>query len=88
MRTQLKRSSFNQKELNKILPSYLLEEINKEEKEQNQKLYKQQNNFVLPKEIKKVRKKIFILILFFFLICIECKYQQFSIEQKFFCKYN
>ena len=35
MRPQLKDHSFNSKELNNILPSYLLEEIDEEVKEQN-----------------------------------------------------
>lgn len=36
MTTQAKESRFNSKELNKILPSYLLDEIN-EQKEDSQK---------------------------------------------------
>jgi hypothetical protein len=37
MRTQTKEPFFNSKELNKILPSYLLDEINEQQDERNQK---------------------------------------------------
>ena len=46
MRTQTKEPLFNSKELNKILPSYLLDEINEQQEEKSQ---------IFKKEPKKVR---------------------------------
>jgi hypothetical protein len=56
MRPQSKETIFNPKELNKILPSYLLGEIDEEQKELNYKEDNQQQNLVLQKELKNVRK--------------------------------
>ena len=62
MKPQLKETSFNSKELNKILPSYLLDEIDKEEKKDlNNKNDKQFNDFVASKESKKVRYLLIII---------------------------
>ena len=58
MNTQTKEQSFNSKELNKILPSYLLDEIDEEQNHQNNLF---ENNFYdssLVKENKNVRKII------------------------------
>ena len=50
MKTQSKEPLFNSNELNKILPSYLLDEIDKEEKRDcNQKNDIQFNNFITKK---------------------------------------
>jgi hypothetical protein len=76
MRPQLKEPLFNSKELNKILPSYLFDEIDEEQKELNHKKHNKQRNFVLPKELKKVSKKHILIFLFCFFIYVECKYQQ------------
>ena len=54
MRTQLKEPLIHQKELNKVLPSYLVDEIDEEQKEINHKHYKQKINFVLSKINKNV----------------------------------
>ena len=62
MKPQQKETSFNSKELNKILPSYLLDEIDKEEKKDlNNKNDKQFNDFVASKESKKVRYLLIII---------------------------
>ena len=56
MKPQLKEPLFNSKELNKILPSYLLDEIDKEEKKDlNNKNDNQFNDFFASKESKRVR---------------------------------
>ena len=58
MNTQTKEQSFNSKELNKILHSYLLDEIDEEQNHQNNLF---ENNFYdssLVKENKNVRKII------------------------------
>ena len=61
MKTQSKEPLFNSNELNKILPSYLLDEIDKEEKKDcNPKNDIQFNNFIT-KDSKKERKKFFLL---------------------------
>ena len=62
MKTQSKEPLFNSNELNKILPSYLLDEIDEEEKKDcNPKNDNQFNNFTT-KDSKKVRKNIFYYI--------------------------
>lgn len=54
MRTQTKEPFFNPKELNKILPSYLLDEINEQQEDRSQQNENYKNdNF--KKEHKKVR---------------------------------
>ena len=67
MRSQLKEPLLNSKELNKILPSYLLDEIDEEQKELNHKKHKKKRNIVLPQELKKVSKKHILMFLFSFL---------------------
>jgi len=52
MRTQIKEPHFNSKELNKILPSYLLDEIN-EQHEGSQK-----NEFSVNDAFKKENRKV------------------------------
>ena len=54
MRTKTKEPFFNSKELNKILPSYLLDEINEqqEDRSHNNEIY---INDIFKKENKKVR---------------------------------
>lgn len=54
MRTQTKEPSFNSKELNKILPSYLLDEINERQEDRSQKNENYIND-IFKKEHKKVR---------------------------------
>ena len=54
MRTQTKEPLFNSKELNKILPSYLLDEINEQQEEKSQKNESYINDIFI-KEPKKVR---------------------------------
>lgn len=56
MKTQTKEPSFNSKELNKILPSYLLDEIDEEQKHQNNLFENNLYNSSLVKENKNVRK--------------------------------
>jgi len=56
MRPQSKEPIFHPKELNKILPSYLLDEIDEEQKGLNYKEHNQQHNLILQKELKNVRK--------------------------------
>ena len=63
---QSKEPLFNSKELNKILPSYLLDEIDEEQKELNHNQSNPQGNLVLPKEIKKVRNNIFYFIILYY----------------------
>ena len=60
MRTQAKESLFNSKEFNKILPSYLLVEIN----EQQEGIQKNEScmNDTLKKEHRKVRLIYLLLI--------------------------
>lgn len=72
MRTQQQHqeSSFNSKELSKILPSYLLYEIDNEEKKE-EKLKDEKGSFNIPilKESNMVRKQYFNLkkIYYYFL---------------------
>lgn len=54
MITQTKEPFFNSKELNKILPSYLLDEINEQQEERSQKNETYIND-IFKKEHKKVR---------------------------------
>ena len=56
MKTQTKEPSFNSKELNKILPSYLLDEIDEEQKNQNSLFENNLYDSSLVKENKNVRK--------------------------------
>lgn len=63
---QSKEPLFNSKELNKILPSYLLDEIDEEQKELNHNQSNQQGNLVLPKDIKKVKNIIFYFIILYY----------------------
>ncbi len=63
---QSKEPLFNSKELNKILPSYLLDEIDEEQKELNHNQSNQQGNLVLPKDIKKVKNNIFYFIILYY----------------------
>ena len=56
MKTQTKEPSFNSKELNKILPSYLLDEIDEEQKHQNNLFENSLYDSSLIKENKNVRK--------------------------------
>ena len=58
MKTQTKEPSFNSKELNKILPSYLLDEIDEEQKHQNNLFENSLYDSSLVKENKNVRKII------------------------------
>ena len=58
MRTQAKESLFNSKELNKILPSYLLDEIDEEQNHQNNLFENNLYDSSLVKENKNVRKII------------------------------
>ena len=52
---QSKELLFNSKELNKILPSYLLNEIDAEQKELKHKSKKKQDLLVHEKKLKNVR---------------------------------
>ena len=52
---QSKELLFNSKELNKILPSYLLNEIDVEKKEKKHKSKNKQDLLVHEKELKNVR---------------------------------
>ena len=54
MRPQIKESLFNSKELNKILPSYLLDEIDEDYNDQNHSDERPVSDFVYKKENKKV----------------------------------
>ena len=54
MRTQTKEPFFNSKELNKILPSYLLDEIHELQEERSQK-NETYTNGIFKKDNKKVR---------------------------------
>ena len=54
MRSQTKEPLFNSKELNKILPSYLLDEIDEDNKDQNHSNENQVYDLVHQKENKKV----------------------------------
>ena len=65
---QSKELIFNSKELNKILPSYLLNEIDEEQNELMNKSNNKQDILVLDKEFKKVRQKYILNIYFFFFI--------------------
>ena len=56
MKTQTKEPSFNSKELNKILPSYLLDEIDEDQKHQNNLFENSLYDSSLVKENKNVRK--------------------------------
>ncbi len=56
MKPQTKDQSFNSKELNKMLPSYLLDEIDEEQKNQNNLFENNLNDSSLIKENKNVRK--------------------------------
>jgi hypothetical protein len=56
MKTQTKEPLFNSKELNKILPSYLLDEIDEEQKNQNSLFENNLYDSSLVKENKNVRK--------------------------------
>ena len=56
MNAQTKELSFNSKELNKILPSYLLDEIDEEQKHQNNLFENSLYDSSLVKENKNVRK--------------------------------
>jgi hypothetical protein len=58
MNTQTKEQSFNSKELNKILPSYLLDEIDEEQNHQNNLFENNLYDSSLVKENKNVRKII------------------------------
>jgi hypothetical protein len=58
MNTQAKEQSFNSKELNKILPSYLLDEIDEEQNHQNNLFENNLYDSSLVKENKNVRKII------------------------------
>ena len=58
MKTQTKEPSFNSKELNKILPSYLLDEIDEEQNHQNNLFENNLYDSSLVKENKNVRKII------------------------------
>ena len=59
MRSQLKDHSLNSKELNNILPSYLLDEIDEEVKEQNDSSNSINNAFAQEKQ-ESVRKNYFL----------------------------
>ena len=59
MRPQLKDQTFNSKELNNILPSYLLDEIDEEVKEQNDSS-NSINNALAPEKQNSVRKNNFL----------------------------
>jgi hypothetical protein len=67
---QSKELIFNSKELNKILPSYLLNEIDGEQKELMQKSNNKQDILVLDNELKNVRQKYILNIYFLFFIYI------------------
>jgi hypothetical protein len=56
MKTQTKEPLFNSKELKKILPSYLLDEIDEEQKNQNSLFENNLYDSSLVKENKNVRK--------------------------------
>jgi hypothetical protein len=58
MNAQTKELSFNSKELNKILPSYLIDEIDEEQKHQNNLFENKQYDSSIVKENKNVRKII------------------------------
>ena len=58
MNTQAKEQSFNSKELNKILPSYLLDEIDEQQNHQNNLFENNLYDSSLVKENKNVRKII------------------------------
>jgi hypothetical protein len=58
MNTQTKEQSFNSKELNKILPSYLLDEIDEQQNHQNNLFENNLYDSSLVKENKNVRKII------------------------------
>ena len=61
MKTQHKEPKFNPKELNKILPSYLLDEIDEEgKKEENLSNEKEKFDLPILKESNTVRKIILI----------------------------
>ena len=60
MRTQTKEPFFNSKELNKILPSYLLDEINELQEERSQK-NETYTNDIFKKDNKKVRWNYLLL---------------------------
>lgn len=61
MKTQHKEPKFNSKELNKILPSYLLDEIDEEgKKEENLSNEKEKFDLPILKESNTVRKIILI----------------------------
>ena len=61
MSSQNKEQIFNSKELNKILPSYLLDEIdNEEKKEENLGTEKEKYDLPILKESNTVRKIILI----------------------------
>ena len=65
---QSKELIFNSKELNKILPSYLLNEIDEEQNELMNKSNNKQDILVLDKEFKKVRQKYILNIYFLYFI--------------------
>lgn len=56
MRPLNKDQLFNSNELNKILPSYLIDEIDEEEKDQNNNISKTLNKMISQNESKNVRK--------------------------------
>ena len=56
MKHQTKEPSFNSKELNRILPSYLLDEIDEEQNKQNNLFENNLYDSSLVKENKKVSK--------------------------------
>ena len=56
MRPLNKDQLFNPNELNKILPSYLIDEIDEEEKDQNNNISKTLNKMISQNESKNVRK--------------------------------
>ena len=65
MKTQHKEPKFNSNELNKILPSYLLDEIdNEEKKEENSSTEKESFDLPILKESNIVRKNILIYLYF------------------------
>ena len=71
MSVQYQEPKFNSKELNKILPSYLLEEIdNEEKKEENMKVKNESFDSPTLKESNVVRKKYFNLKNFFIFLFI------------------
>ena len=70
MRTQTKEPFFNSKELNKILPSYLLDEINEQQEEKSQKNESYIND-IFKKEPKKETSEILSCSVIFLLFLLK-----------------